>query len=294
MLAGTVLTVQKYHAQANALAVQLDLPLSIIYQHRFPDAESLITLPLPVASHVILYFGLEYPNTSLVELLLIAEGLRQQQVQRITLVAPYLGYMRQDKAFHVGEVVSQGIIGAFISNHVDDLITVDPHLHRISSLSDIMPAIQARHTSATGVIGEFIRDNNDNSLLVGPDSESEQWVASIAENAGCDYVIGDKQRHSDTSVSITFPEFEYKNRNAILIDDIASSGQTLITAAKQLYQQGCSDVNAVVTHALFMEDGLKTMRHAGIGNVWSCDSIPHPTNKISLATTLAGAIKALG
>ena len=293
MIADAVLTTREYYTQASAMAKQLGLPLSIINRHQFPDSESLITLPLPVASHIILYYGLEYPNIRLIDLLLITEGLRQQQVQRITLVAPYLCYMRQDIAFHAGEVVSQGIIGAFLSRHVDDLVTVDPHLHRINSLNDIMPAIQPRHTSAAIAISEYIRDMKDNSLLVGPDSESEQWVASIARLATCDYVIAEKQRHSDTSVSISLPDFQYKNRNAILIDDIASSGQTLITAAIQLRSAGCARVDALVTHALFTEDALDAMSCAGIDHVWSSDSIPHDTNKISLALTLANAVREL-
>jgi len=293
MIADAVLSTREYHTQASAMAEQLGLSLSIINRRKFPDSESLITLPLPLARHVILYYGLEYPDTRLMDLLLITEGLRQQQVQRITLVAPYLSYMRQDKAFHRGEIVSQGIIGAFLSRHVNDLITVDPHLHRISSLNDIMPDIQACHTSAAIAISEYINTLKDNSLLVGPDCESEQWVASIARLAGCDYIIAEKNRHSDTEVTISLPDFLYKNRNTILIDDIASSGQTLITAALQLYNKGCTRVDAIVTHALFMDDTQKAMSDAGIGNVWSSDSIPHSTNKISLASTLAGTVREL-
>jgi len=293
MIADAVLSTREYYTQASAMAEQLGLPVSVINRRRFPDSESLITLPCPVARHVILYFGLEYPNTSLIDLLLITEGLKQQQVQRITLVAPYLSYMRQDSAFHAGEIVSQGIIGHFLSRHINDLITVDPHLHRISSLNEIMPDIQARHTSAAIAISEYIKDLKDNSLLVGPDSESEQWITSIARLAGSDFVIGEKKRHSDTDVSIALPEFQYKNRNAILIDDIASSGQTLITAAQQLYRKGCTRVDAIVTHALFMNDTLKAMSDAGIGNVWSSDSIPHSTNKILLASALADTVREL-
>ncbi len=280
-------------AKATQLAEQLKCPVRKTDLHLFPDEESLVQLPPDPAAEVIVYQSLDHPNPRLIELLLLARTARDLGVRHLTLVAPYLCYMRQDKAFQPGQAVSQQIIGRFLADLFDAVITVDPHLHRVRSMAQAVPAKQALALSASRLIGEFIRQRHPDVLLVGPDSESAQWVSEVAQSGGMDFVVAHKIRHGDTAVEISLPAFDYSGRDAVIVDDIASSGHTLATAATQLFEQGIRSVSVVVTHALFMGDALERIRRVGVESIWSTDSVEHETNVISLAPLLAEGIHQL-
>ncbi len=280
-----------YRPQGEALAETLGIPFALVNVHRFPDGESKLTLPEKLPEKVIICRSLDHPNDKLIELLLAAQSAREQNVKHLTLVAPYLCYMRQDIAFHPGEAVSQRIIGRFLADLFDTVITVDPHLHRIDRLEQAIPGREAIALGTAEVMGEFLRDNTTRPLLVGPDGESEQWVRAIAEPAGLDYAVATKERLGDREVTISLPEHDYHQHEVILIDDMISTGRTLINVALQLKQQGAGTIHCLVTHALFCDDVTQALHDAGIKHIWSSDSIRHPSNAIALAPLLAKALK---
>ncbi len=276
---------------ASRLAAALQCPLATVDVHRFPDGESRLRLPAQLPEKVILCRSLNDPNARLVELMLAARGARDSGARHVTLVAPYLCYMRQDKAFSPGEVVSQPIIGEFLATHFDALVTVDPHLHRVSSVSAAVGMSAARAVSAAPLMGRFLAERGRSTLLLGPDAESEQWVRSAAEAAALDYAVAEKTRHGDRDVAIRLPQRAWDGTEIVLVDDIASSGRTLGEAARALRAAGAARVDAIVTHALFAGDALEVMRAAGIGEVWSSDSIAHDSNAFTLAPLLAAALR---
>ena len=264
--------------------------------HRFPDGESQLTLPDQLASHVVLYRSLDRPNDKLIELLMVCRTLRARGARRLTLVAPYLCYMRQDVAFHPGEIVSQQVVGGWLAELFDAVMTVDPHLHRVSRLDEAVPAKQVITLSAAPAFVEYLRAQtlSGEALLFGPDSESEQWVRDIAEAAGLPYVIAQKQRQGDRSVMIRLPKaVSFEGRTVILLDDMASTGRTLIAAAEQAKSRGATEIRVLVTHALFVNDSLEHLHQSPITHIGSSDSIPHETNVASLAKTLAASLQRL-
>jgi ribose-phosphate pyrophosphokinase len=127
-------------------------------------------------------------------------------------------------------------------------------------------------------------------LLVGPDSESRQWVGEAARIAGLDFTVAHKVRRGDRSVHIALPERDYAGLEIALVDDVASSGRTLAGAARALREAGAARVDVLVTHALFAGDAMEALHDAGVSSVWSSDSIRHPSNAFSLAPALAAAI----
>jgi len=282
---------EDYRRQGEALAKALGLPFDVAKVHRFPDGESKLTLPESLAEELILCRSLDHPNDKLVELLLAVKTAREQGVKRITLVAPYLCYMRQDIAFQPGEAVSQQIIGHFLAELFERVVTVDPHLHRIDRLAQAIPGREAIALGTAELMGEFLASNTTRPLLVGPDAESEQWVRAIAVPAGLDYAVATKQRLGDREVRITLPEHDYRRHEVILVDDMISTGRTLINVTEQLKRQGAETIHCLVTHALFSDDVSQALKQAGIDHIWSSDSIPHPSNAVALADLLAGAIK---
>lgn len=288
-----ILAFPDYLSQAQRLAARLNAPLAEVTLHHFPDSESLIRLPPSLPEHVIVCRSLNQPNDKLIELLLCATTARELGAKRITLVAPYLSYMRQDIANHPGEAVSQRIIGKMLADLFDDVLTVDPHLHRISSLDQAIPIKNAISLTAADEIGRFLKQTLNYAVLLGPDGESEQWVANIAGKIGFDYAIAHKERLGDKQVEITLPDCDYRNKPVVIIDDVASTGRTLAQAARLLQAAGSKDVYAVVTHALFCDDAEAHILKAGIKTIWSTDSIDHRTSCIKLDTLLADAIKAI-
>jgi len=288
-----ILAFPDYLSQAQRLAAGIDAPLVEAVLHHFPDGESLIRLPPSLPEHLIVCRSLNQPNDKLIELLLCANTARELGVKRLTLVAPYLSYMRQDIANQPGEAVSQRIIGKLLADLFDDVLTVDPHLHRISSLTQAIPIKNAISLTAADDIGVFLKEKFKHALLLGPDSESEQWVGAIAGNIGFDYAIADKNRLGDKQVEMSLPDGDYRNHPVIIIDDMASTGRTLAKAAGLLQAAGSKDIYAVVTHALFCDDAYAHILKAGVKTIWSTDSIDHPSSCIKLGALLAGAIKAI-
>ena len=237
--------------------------------------------------------SLHDPNNKLIELLLVAKTAREMGAKQLTLVAPYLCYMRQDMAFHAGEAVSQQIIGQYLGDLFDNLITVDPHLHRINKLDEAIPCQQALSLSATRPLGEFLASHNKQYMLIGPDEESHQWVSAVAAIAGFPYAVANKTRFADKNVKVVLPDIDVQQTNIVLVDDMISTGHTMLEAAQQLFRQGALSVNCLITHALFNQETSKLLKDSGVESIWSTDSVTHPDNVIHLDKLLADSIRNL-
>lgn len=278
---------------ARRLAARLGLSLHEIALHRFPDGELRTTVG-PAASTTVVYASLEQPNEKLLALMFASEALRRGGAKRLVLVAPYLCYMRQDAAFHEGEAISQKVVGRLLADVYDRVITVDSHLHRTARIEDVFPGIAADDLSAVPAMAKTLRAGGVDSrtVVVGPDEESHPWVADLADRLGLEHAVARKMRRGDRSVEISFANpATFAGRPALLVDDIVSSGGTLIVCAKVLHAAGATTVDAVVTHALFAPELAHTLFAAGIRSVKSTDSVPHPTNAIALDGILADALR---
>ena len=276
-----------YAVQALALAKATNCTYYEVKIHYFPDGESKITLPDKLPTHVILCRSLNQPNDKLIEVIMVAASARKQGVKTISLVAPYMCYMRQDKAFNSGEVISQTVIGELLAHYFDNVLTVDAHLHRVNQLSQAIPVKNAVNIAATAPMAHFIKNHIERPFLIGPDSESEQWVANIAVRHQMDYRIASKTRFGDKEVVVKLPSANYQGRNIVIVDDMASTGKTLLAVVKLLAESSPASISILVTHALFVDDAMAALQTANVTNIWSCDSIAHLTNTISLAELLA-------
>ncbi len=278
---------------AKRLASLLGLPLQEIALHRFPDGEMRVTVG-PGASTTIIYASLDQPNDKLLAILFAAEALRRAGARRLVLLAPYLCYMRQDTAFHDGEAISQKAVGRLLAATVDRVITVDAHLHRTTDISTVFPGIEAENLSAMPAVANALRKTGIDpaTIVIGPDTESRPWVSDLAGRLGLAHAIAQKIRRGDRAVEISFEETGLlAGRPALLVDDIVSSGGTLIACAKALKAAGARAVDAVITHALFPPEMTTDFAAAGIGSVRSTSSVPHPTNAIPLDDIFTAALR---
>lgn len=259
------------------------IPLNL---HRFPDGEWRIRLLDKPQKNVALVCSLDHPNDKIVALILVCGLLRDMGVEHITLITPYLAYMRQDVAFNPGEGVSARYFANLLSAHVDRLVTIDPHLHRIAELEEVY-TIPCVTLHAAPLLGAWVRDHLPNVALIGPDGESEQWVSEVAGIASAPYAIMEKKRFGDRDVSIEVPDLSaWKGRTILLVDDMISTGRTLIVVAEQLRAQGFTDIRALCVHALHDDDAAARMKEAGISAVLSCNTVVHPSNAVDIADFL--------
>ncbi len=278
-------------AQARAVAERLDAPVDVVDVHRFPDGESRLRLPARLPAEVVLLRSLDDPDHKLVQLLLAARTARMLGAERLTLVAPYLCYMRQDAAFTAGEVVSQRVIGDFLAGLFDAVVTVDPHLHRVRTLAEAIPVPRAVALAAAPAMGDFLAGRGSSALLLGPDEESAQWVAEVAARAGLEHAVARKQRDDDRRVRVALPALDYAGRDVVLVDDVASTGHTLAEAARALHEARTRRVDVLVTHALLVDDARALLTDAGVAELWSSDAVPHESNAFPLAGLLASALR---
>ena len=275
---------------AEQLARAAGLEAMQVARHRFPDGELKLRLPVPLPPSAVVLRSLHHPNEKLVELVLLADTARALGARHLTLVAPYLAYMRQDTAFHPGETVSQRIIGRLLAERFDAVVTVDPHLHRVAKLADAVPARRAIALSAAPLIGAFYAARNTQPLLLGPDSESEQWVKRAA-GGSLGHAVCTKHREGDNDVRIELPAIPLAGRHVVLLDDVASTGGTLVECARQAVSAGAARVDAAVTHALLDAAALARLAAAGVAEFVSTDTVPHPSNRIAVAGLIAAALK---
>jgi len=280
-------------APATRLAVAMNTPMQEIAVHRFPDGESRVRA-MSAAKTTIVYCSLDRPNEKLIELALAASALRDLGAERLVLVAPYLCYMRQDTAFTKGEAVSQRVIGRMLSNWFDRVVTIEPHLHRIRSLHEVFPDMETTAVSAAPLLAQLIRNNCSDvssAVIVGPDLESQKWAEAVAAEVGTSCAILQKTRSGDKSVAVSLNgHATVAGKQVFLVDDVASTGETLAAAARLLHSISAQKLEALIVHALFDEDADRHMRNAGLSRLWSTDSVRHPTNAIEIAPLLAGAL----
>jgi ribose-phosphate pyrophosphokinase len=288
----TVFTLPDSESLAAGLAKQLNAETGRLILRRFPDDESYVR----VESHVegktaIVVASLREPDDKFLPLVFLAAALKDLGAKKIILVAPYLAYMRQDRRFKKGEAVTSVCFARLVSEWFDALVTVDPHLHRLTSLDEIY-TIPSVVPHAAPLISNWISENIENPLLVGPDSESEQWVKSVAEGAGgAPYVVLEKVRRGDRDVEISIPHVaRWREKTPVLVDDIISTARTMVETVKHLKRAGMPAPVCIGVHAVFAGNAYDDLLAAGARSVHTCDTIPHQSNAISVLPLLTRGV----
>lgn len=284
---------------AAGLARHLDATVGEVGFRRFPDGESYLRV-LDSSSlrgeDTAIVCTLDHPDGKLLPLLFLADTLKDLGAASVGLVCSYLPYMRQDRRFKPGEAVTSASFANIMRRHIDWLVTVDPHLHRIKTLEELY-AIPAAVAAAAPVIGNWIRANLVDPLIVGPDEESAQWASSIADSAGAPFVILKKERQGDRRVRIDgigLRGVAATGRTPVLVDDIISTGATMVEAAAVLRAERFADPYCVGVHAIFAPGAVAALKAAGFRDVITSNTVAHPTNRIDVNAAIAQCVQDLG
>jgi ribose-phosphate pyrophosphokinase len=261
--------------------------------HVFPDGETLVRLEHALRDRdVALVCTLADPDPKLLPLAFAAATARDLGARSVGLVAPYLSYMRQDKAFHDGEGITSVYFARLLSSIADWLVTVDPHLHRHHALADVY-SIPTAVAHAALPIADWIRTHVSRPVVIGPDEESEQWVSQVAGAAGAPHRVCVKRRAGDRNVTITIPDLSgLRDRTPVLVDDIVSSGRTIVEASRLLVEAGFPKPVCMLVHYLARGPEAEELARATQAVV-STNTVPHQTNGIDVAEILTNAVRGL-
>lgn len=289
-----ILSVFGQHPLAAKLACELHLDMCHVTLRDFPDGETYIQFEDDVQGRdVIIVNSLDHPNPKILPLLFVSDTAKALGAKHVGLCAPYLAYMRQDKQFKAGEGITSDYFASLLSRYFDWLITVDPHLHRRHNLGEIY-SIPNCVVHAAPQISEWIAREIEHPILIGPDSESEQWVRVVAEGANAPYLILEKIRHGDHDVEVSAPAVApYLNHTPVLVDDIISTARTMIETVTHLKSAQMRPPVCIGVHAVFADDAYNSLKQSGIERIVTCNTICHPSNHIDLSTIISKEIQQL-
>ncbi len=279
------------HTLFNTLCQKLSAIAGQADTRHFPDGESYLRIETPVEdSNCIILANLSHPDCKFLPLVFLAATLCELGASSVGLVAPYLSYMRQDRRFIDGEAVTSRIFAKQLSQQVDWLVTVDPHLHRYHSLDEIYD-IPCRVVQGAPVLAEWLK-GQEKVFLVGPDAESEQWVSQMASFSGHSFIVGDKQRYGDRDVVVTLPDLaRFQDYTAMIIDDVISSGQTLLKCIEALKKQSINSIQCAAVHGIFANDSDQVLLQSGLSKLITTNTIPHSSNRVEIADLLIAPVQ---
>jgi ribose-phosphate pyrophosphokinase len=261
-----------------------------IHSRLFPDGETYLRIDTPVQNrHCLVLADLSHPDNKYLPLVFLLATLREFGAASVGLVAPYLSYMRQDRRFIEGEALTSGIFARLLSAQIDWLVTVDPHLHRYHSLNEIY-SVPTRVVQGAPLLADWLKGQT-NLLLVGPDAESEQWLAEIAALSGHPFVVGSKTRYGDRDVVVTLPDLtRFYHHAAVIIDDVISSGQTILKCIAALRLKGIQRIKCAGVHGIFADGIDAQLMTSGLDELVTTNTIVHPSNALDITDLLISPI----
>jgi ribose-phosphate pyrophosphokinase len=260
---------------------------------RFPDNELHIKYKAHLVKNRKVYLVQSFYDdidSCLIEIMFAARTAKDLGASSVALMAPYFPYMRQDKMFKYGEVVSVHVLGEILSKIIDEVYILDPHLHREKNLGHIFPGIDTHRLTANPLIAKYIKDIKK-PLIVGPDWESYKWAKRTAEIIKCESTILLKERHSARKVDVRFQEdVNVKGKTIVLVDDMISTGNTLIKTIRKLKKLGVKKVTCIAVHGIFVENALAKLKKTG-AKVITSNSIPNKVAEIDISGLFAEKLK---
>jgi len=279
------------------VAQELGLKASKVEIKRFPDGEKYIRIDDDVSGEdvAIIQSMHHEPDNFLFEYFLLCDTVRDLGAKRVIGVLPYFAYARQDSRFNPGEAVSFRTVTKLIEDvGTTELFSIDMHQHRVGRVSELL-RIPVYNLTAAPLLAEYVKANMqlEKPVVIGPDEESEQWASAAAKVIGADHDILQKKRLGAEKVEITARSLNVRGRDVLIMDDIISTGGTIVEATKILKGQGARRVLVACTHPILAQDALPKIYESGAEVVVGTNTVPSPVSYVSVAPLIAGAIRTL-
>ncbi len=276
---------------AKNIAKILKTTYSELTVKHFPDGELYIKFEInPKDRELVLVQTLHPANEAILEILLAAHTAKELGAKKVSLVTPYLAYIRQDKRFNPGESISSKIIGKLLSIF-DEIITIDPHLHRFKSLNEVFHT-KTKKLTANDLIKSYISKHYNKPIIIGPDEESYQWAKEIALSVNTNAAILKKIRFSPTKVKVFIQSpIEIKNKDIIIIDDIISTGKTILETINHIKKQKPKSINVIAIHGLFADKNTYKKIKSNCKALITTNTIENIHSKIDISELIASSLK---
>lgn len=260
--------------------------------HQFPDEENALTIKSPVENkHILLLVDLDKPNQKILTLIFFAELAKELGAKHITLIAPYLAYMRQDKRNSLADSLGAKYFAQLISRYFDSIITIEPHLHQYKTLDEIY-SIPSMALHPTTQVAAWIKAHVDKPLIIGPDAGATEWANQIAQIIDAPAIALQKIRTSDREVAIQLPPMEkFKDYTPVLVDDLISTGRTMIEAVKKLNDIQMKQATCIAVHGVFAGNAYEELLASKVSKVVTCNTIKHQSNEIDLTELITDYLK---
>ncbi|WP_434731477.1 ribose-phosphate diphosphokinase [Thermogladius sp. KZ2Tp1] len=258
---------------------------------KFPDGETYIRVLSDVQGRDVVYVNSlqREPNEAVIETLFTIDTLRDLGARKVVAVIPYMSYARQDSRFNPGEAVSIHILAKlFRTVSVDHIVTVDMHLHRISDPSSLFGA---NFHNITGVreLGKYLKKHYSltNAVVIGPDEEAEQWAKVMAEElGGLEYSVLEKTRLTAEKVVVEARGVKVEGKDVVIVDDIISTGGTIVEGVKALRSLGARDFYVAAVHPLLIGDAYSKLMRLGLKELVGTNTVLSPISRVSVAPAI--------
>jgi ribose-phosphate pyrophosphokinase len=281
---------------AQSIARRLGVAAHFPSIEKFPDGEIHVVEGdyAPRATVAYVQTMHPHPNDMLAEMLFTVDLLKELGARRVIAVVPYLGYTRQDTRHVKGEAIAiRSMLKTLDTAGVDDIVSVDLHLHRLS-LADLsgFSRIRVHEVSASDLLARQAGMHLSKPLVVGPDSESERWAARAAEMLNTDYDVLEKIRLSPKEIQHKPRSLDVSGRDVLIIDDIVSTGGTMMDVIRSLKAQGAKRITAACTHAVLSDiDTLTGLFRAGMDEFISTNTINNEFGIVDVSRVIADKLK---
>lgn len=279
---------------AQKISESLNLPLVKIKTKRFPDGEFYIKFEENIAGENLLIVQSLYPpqDSRIMELFLILHTARDLGAETMRVFVPYLAYSRQDERYLEGECLSAAMIAEIVESlGADALYTIDVHNENVLK----MYRIPVYNLTASGELARyFAKKGLENPLVIAPDDEdlAKRRAKYAAKILNAEWDALEKRRDRYTGEIITFAKnLNVCGRDALIIDDIISTGKTVMNAAKILKDQGARRVFVGASHALLVGDSVKIIMESGVEEIVGTDSVVNEYAKVSVSPIIVKALK---
>ncbi len=264
-------------ALCERLAERLDADVVDVEHNIFPDGEHYVRLLDDVHGEDCVLVQATYPDENLLELFLIQDAIFENGANSLALVVPYYSYARQDKRFMTGEPVSARAISRLIEVGCDSFFSIDLHSENVLDFFNI----PSTNLSAMPLLVDHAC-LFDPDILLSPDEGGKERVMQAAEGTEIDWDYLVKKRIDGETVIIEPKGMKAEGKTVVILDDIISTGGTMVEAARQLFEQGAEEVHAGCTHGLFVGDSLKCLE-ALCDSVFCADTVECERSEVTVA-----------
>lgn len=270
-------------ALAASLAAARDEPLASVEYDRFPDGETLASVPGFDAERAVVVAATT-SNDAHVELLQLQDAAREAGASEVVTVLPYMGYGRQERAFEPGQPVSARAVARAISTGADRVVLVNPHEEGVGAFFEAPCDV----VDASARLAAPLPDGLADPLFLSPDAgaiDLAETVCDAYDGGEADYF--EKTRHSGTEVEITPSDARVGGRDVVLVDDIVATGSTMSQAIAALDTEGAERVFVTCVHALLTLNGRTKLARAGVDAVYGTDTVEREVSAVSVAPAVA-------